>query len=1009
MSSKLRVYEVARDLGMDNKELATLLQSIGFSEIKNHMSVVPPEAIERAKRQLERRSEPNKVVEERIRPTVVKRRAVVKRTEDPGTAGTGAVVADRSHTVEAPQPAVHPPPAPAAPEPTRPASAPPAEAQPPVAQEFQETVEPRSSADDATAIAEEPSKPVEVPKPVPQAATPAADARPVFRQVPVVEPPPVDVSPTVVEPVVRQESTAEGGHVPEQPAAQEVVEKREVPVEAPAAPPAATEAVVQETKAQSRATPKPAPAAPTPIISDSVEEPKASSIKEPVAATPTSAPSAPRPAPVASASSPKPGPAPTPTSQGTRPSSPPRTGIEVWEGRPGVPMSPAHRAPVPRRVQYDAKAGANSGQRRPGQPGGPGGPRGPMSRGTRGKGPAGGMGGYSGAPGRGGPMGGRSAAPTPTQERGAHKRVVKIESSIGLQTLANRMGIKAHELLRKLIMLGMTGVNINSTLDADTAKICASEFAWDVEDVAVSEEQALVIAQGVETEVDSGERSPRPPVVTVMGHVDHGKTSLLDRIRKANVVAGEAGGITQHIGAYSVETPAGRITFLDTPGHAAFTAMRSRGAQTTDIVILVVAADDGVMPQTKEAASHAKLAKVPIVIAINKCDKPEAQPDRCRRELSELGLVPEEWGGDTLFAEVSAHTGQGLESLLEKVLLQAEMLDLRANANKPAVGVVLEAQLDRGRGPVATLLITDGTLNRGDVLLAGAASGKVRAMLDSLGRNLASAGPATPVEVIGLNDVPAAGDPIHVVKDIKKAQEIADSRKTKERRSLMPSAGPRLTLEELYKAMKDTEQMELKVIVKADVHGSVEAVSDALVRLSTDKVKVTVVHAAAGAITEGDVNLAVAAGSIIIGFNVRPAGKAASLASQEKIEIRHYNIIYNVVDDVKAAMEGLLSPSLVEKALGQAQVRQVFRVSKAGNIAGCMVTQGLIRRSGTVRLMRENAVVWSGKLNSLKRFKDDVREVKEGFDCGIALEGYQEIKEGDIIECFEMEEVRQTL
>jgi translation initiation factor IF-2 len=631
-----------------------------------------------------------------------------------------------------------------------------------------------------------------------------------------------------------------------------------------------------------------------------------------------------------------------------------------------------------------------------------------MARGTRGKGPAG-AGGFSG-PGRGmGPGASRAPAPTPTQERGAHKRVVKIESSIGLQTLAGRMGIKAHELLRKLIMLGMTGVNINSTLDADTAKICASEFGWDVEDVAVSEEQALVIAQGVETEVDSGDRTPRPPVVTVMGHVDHGKTSLLDRIRKANVVAGEAGGITQHIGAYSVETAGGRITFLDTPGHEAFTAMRMRGAQTTDIVILVVAADDGVMPQTKEAANHAKLAKVPIVVAINKCDKPEAQPDRCRRELSELGLVPEEWGGETLFAEVSAHTGQGVDTLLEKVLLQAELLDLKANPTKPAVGVVLEAQLDRGRGPVATLLITDGTLNRGDVLLAGAASGKVRAMLDSIGRNLASAGPATPVEVIGLNDVPAAGDPIHVVKDIKKAQEIADSRKTKERRSLMPSAGPRLTLEELYKAMKDTEQLELKVIVKADVHGSVEAVSDALVRLSTEKVKVTVVHAAAGAITEGDVNLAVAAGAIIIGFNVRPAGKAASLASQEKVEVRHYNIIYNVVDDVKAAMEGLLSPSLVEKALGQAQVRQVFRVSKAGNVAGCMVIQGLIRRSGTVRLMRDNAMIWTGKLSSLKRFKDDAREVKEGFDCGIALDGYQDVKEGDIIECFEMEEVRQTL
>jgi translation initiation factor IF-2 len=573
------------------------------------------------------------------------------------------------------------------------------------------------------------------------------------------------------------------------------------------------------------------------------------------------------------------------------------------------------------------------------------------------------------------------------------------------------MGIKAHELLRKLITLGMTGVNINSTLDADTAKIVASEFAWDVSDVAVTEEEALVLAQGggeapeEETEI----RLTRPPVVTVMGHVDHGKTSLLDRIRKANVVASEAGGITQHIGAYNVEFASGRLTFLDTPGHEAFTAMRARGAKTTDIVVLVVAADDGVMPQTREAINHAKSAKVPIVVAINKCDKPDAQPERVRRELSEFGLMPEEWGGETQFSEVSAQTGKGVDELIEKIVLQAEMLDLRANPNKPAVGVVIEAQLDRGRGPVATVLITDGTLNRGDVVLAGAACGKVRAMLDSYGRNCSEAGPATPIEVIGLNDVPAAGDPVHVVKDMKKALEIADTRKNKERRSLMPSVGPRLTLEDLYKAMKETEQLELKVIVKGDVQGSVEAVSDALTRLSTEKVKVTVVHAAAGAITEGDVNLAVAAGSIIIGFNVRPAGKAASLAIQEKVEIRHYTIIYNVVDDVKAAMEGLLAPSLIEKITGKAEVRQVFRISKAGNVAGCMVIEGLVRRAGSVRILRDNAVLWQGKMSSLKRFKDDVREVKEGFDCGISLEGYQELKEHDVLECYEVEEVRQSL
>jgi len=516
-----------------------------------------------------------------------------------------------------------------------------------------------------------------------------------------------------------------------------------------------------------------------------------------------------------------------------------------------------------------------------------------------------------------------------------------------------------------------------------------------------------VAAQGIDSEEDEP-REPRPPVVTVMGHVDHGKTSLLDKIRKANVVAGEAGGITQHIGAYSVDTPHGKLTFLDTPGHEAFTAMRARGAQTTDVVILVVAADDGVMPQTVEAINHAKAANVPLVVAINKCDKPDAQPERARRELSEHGLVPEEWGGETLFQEVSAQTGDGIEELLEKVVLQSEVLELGANADKPASGVVVEAELDRGRGPVATVLVQDGTLNRGDVVLAGSAWGKIRAMLDDRGRNVAVAGPSTPVIIIGLDDVPAAGDPVHVIKDVKKAQELADTRKVKERRSLMPGTA-RVSLEDLAKAMTETDQLELKLIIKADVQGSVEALRDALIKLSTNKVKVSVVHAAVGAITEGDVNLAVAAKGIIIGFNVRPAGKATSLAQQEAVQIRSYNIIYNVVDDVKAAMEGLLAPTLVEKVIGQAEVRQTFRISKAGTIAGCMVTQGVVRRSASARLVRDGVVIWTGKVSSLKRFKDDVREVKEGFDCGIGLEGYNDLKEADIVEFFEVEEVKQTL
>jgi translation initiation factor IF-2 len=652
-------------------------------------------------------------------------------------------------------------------------------------------------------------------------------------------------------------------------------------------------------------------------------------------------------------------------------------------------------APTPRRVQYDPKAGAGAARPRPGGPfmgGRPQFGRGGMRR------P--GQGGFAALP--------RPKGPIATQERGAHKKVVRIEESVNLQTLASRMQIKATEVLMKLMRLGTTGVNINSTLDADTAKIVANEFGWEVEDTAVSEADQLTAARGTSSE--EGGTLPRPPIVTVMGHVDHGKTSLLDRIRKANVVAGEAGGITQHVGAYSVETPRGTVTFLDTPGHEAFTAMRARGAQATDIVVLVVAADDGVMPQTREAINHAKSANVPVVVAVNKIDKPEANSERVKRQLAELGLTPEEWGGETLYSEVSAHTGQGIDALLEQILLQAEVLELRATPTGPATGLVIEAELDRGRGPVATILVMDGTLNRGDVVLAGAAHGKVRAMSDSQGRQLSVAGPSTPVVIVGLNDVPSAGDQVHVVKDVKKAQEIAESRKTKERRSLVPSTGQKaMSLEDLHKALQEVEQLELKLIIKADVQGSVEAVADALTRLTSEKVKVSVVHSAAGAITEGDVNLAVAAGAIIIGFNVRPAGKAAALAQKEGVQIRQYSIIYNVVDEVKAAMEGLLAPSLVEKFLGKAEVRQVFRISKAGNVAGCMVIEGLVRRSSNVRLMREGAEIWQGKLASLKRFKDDAREVKEGFDCGIALEGFNDVKEGDIIQAYEIESVKQTL
>jgi translation initiation factor IF-2 len=666
---------------------------------------------------------------------------------------------------------------------------------------------------------------------------------------------------------------------------------------------------------------------------------------------------------------------------------------------------------MPRRVQYDPRAGASTGPqaRRDVRAGGPQQGR-SMMRGAGGAGPRR-M--FGAQPQR------KPSGIVSTQEMSAHKKVIRIDENVTLQSMAQRMSLKSTEVLMKLLSMGMTGVHINTTLDADTARILASEFGWEVEDLAVSEEQSIAAARGeeaaVKTAVPEGQPAEvvdpslviRPPVVTVMGHVDHGKTSLLDKIRKANVAGGEAGGITQHIGAYRVQTPHGIIVFLDTPGHEAFTQMRARGASVTDLVILVVAADDGVMPQTKEAIAHARAANVPIIVAVNKIDKPGAEPERVRRELVEAGLQPEEWGGDTIFSNVSAQTGEGVSHLLEMVALQAEVLDLRANPGIAASGTVLEALLDRGRGPVARVLVQDGTLRVGDFVLAGPGFGKVRAMTNEHGKQIQEAGPSTPVEILGLSDVPGAGDPMHAAKDAKKAQEIAESRRGKMAKSLIPATA-KVSLEELSKRIADEGQQELRVIIKGDVQGSVEAVADALAKLSSERVRLSIIHAAVGAITEGDINLAIAAKAVLIGFNVRPAGKASSLAEENKIEIRLYSIIYNAVDDVKNAMEGLLPPTLIEKPLGKAEVRQIFKV-KGVVVAGSYVSEGNIKRAAKVRLVRDGAVVWDGKLAALKRFKDDVKEVQEGMECGISLEGYNDTKEKDVVECYEIEEVKQRL
>jgi translation initiation factor IF-2 len=942
MSVKVRVYEVAKQLNLDPKAVVGLFQAIGIPDVRNHMSSVEPEAVERVKRHLEKQRT-HDVVEEKIRPGVVKRRAIAKPGAPPPSSTSLPAAAPSSRVLDRGDDVMTHAPSRTSVEHNGNGHAQPVEARD------------RESAR-LPSVRELP----DVPE--------VAEARKSVRE--------LEVPPAPPSVPRERKSTREVARVdvPEAP----VSEARP-----PVPPPASSKRIEHVEEA-----PPVAAAAPVEI---EARPPVAPPVREEVA---------PEPAPAAPAEAPAPA---------MRPSSAPKTGVEYWGGRPGVPMAPPamtrgsslSASNMPRRVQYDPRAGVTtapgrSNVRAPGQQGGR-----PMM-------------------GRGGP-GNRRGMQIPmrkpsgivsTQEMSAHKKVIRIEENITLQGMAQKLSLKSTELLMKLLGMGMTGVHINTTLDADTAKILASEFGWEVEDVAKSEEEAIAAARGEEdapkeaatVDVDQLTRSP---VVTVMGHVDHGKTSLLDKIRKANVAGGEAGGITQHIGAYKVSTPSGMIVFLDTPGHEAFTQMRARGASVTDLVILVVAADDGVMPQTKEAIAHAKSAKVPIIVAINKIDKQGADLERVKRELAESGLQPEEWGGDTMFVPVSALTGEGIPFLLENIAVQAEVLELKANAKQAASGTVLEALLDRGRGPVARVLVQDGTLRVGDFVLAGPGFGKVRAMTNEHGKQVHEAGPSTPVEILGLSEVPGAGDPMHAVKDPKKAQEIAESRKGKMAKSLIPATA-KVSLEELSKRMSDASQQELRVIIKGDVQGSVEAVAEALAKLSCEKVRLSIIHAGVGAITEGDINLAIASRSIVLGFNVRPAGKATSLADQEKIEIRLYSIIYNAVDDVKGAMEGLLPPTLVEKANGKAEVRQTFKV-RGQVIAGSFVIQGKVTRSAKARVVRDGNILWDGKMSALKRFKDDVKDVLEGFECGISLDGFNDLKEKDIIESYEIDEIKQRL
>lgn len=584
----------------------------------------------------------------------------------------------------------------------------------------------------------------------------------------------------------------------------------------------------------------------------------------------------------------------------------------------------------------------------------------------------------------------------------AIKRRIKIDDAIVLSELAKRIGIKASEMIKTLMSIGVMAT-VNQTIDFDTAVLLAAEFNYEIEKASFEEEPLFKVEKD-----EPGKLVPRPPVVTIMGHVDHGKTSLLDLIRNTKVTDGEAGGITQHIGAYHVSTDKGSVVFLDTPGHEAFTAMRSRGAKLTDLVVLVVAADDGVMPQTIEAINHSKAAGVPVIVAINKIDKNNADTERVQRELADIELVPEDWGGDTSFIKVSAKKNLGIDDLLEMILLQSEILELKANPDKLATGHVIEAKIDSGRGAVATILIQDGSLHVGDSVVCGIYYGKIRAMINDRGAMIKSAGPSMPVEILGLSGVPGAGDDLTALSDDKLAKQVSIHRVQKQRSKELAKTS-KLSLENLYETIKEGQVNNLNIIIKTDVHGSIEAISDSLTKLSNDEVKINIVHAGTGAITESDVSLAAVSNAIIIGFNVRPNAKTLNFAAKENVDIRYYNIIYNIIKEIKDAIVGMMSSTYEERILGRADIREVFHIPKVGAIAGAYVTDGKIERGQSVRLLRDGITCYEGKLSSLHRFKDDVKEVQSGYECGIGIENYNDIKPGDTIECYYLEEIKPKL
>jgi translation initiation factor IF-2 len=975
-----RVFELARELNLTTKALLVTLKDMEVT-VKSHMSTVD-EAMEAHVREHLFGNKSDEAIEEtRIRPTVIRRRRkAVPETALSKESQEGSGVAAEVETAENADLAVETPTekepdavSHAIPEETEPAEPESIAPKKPEAAEVSTRVEGEPAA--------QPETPLEITPEAPEPGIGPADAAHPAEPV------------TVSEAPAMEEGASEGAA--EQPETPETEIAAPVP---PAGSPSSALSESAEEKAAAGTEPvEPAPPAGTP---------------QGDAAEPASAPKA-----VKGKKGKKKHPKDTPAKIIQLPVSPPEP-VERPDRKEGAPAEQGRWRQAEETIESTEEDSGASGDKKKGKRG----RKVPAEEASAGKdkrffkkkiafrrkevveGAALYAGENRGRKGRKGAKGGK---PAPVQKpqitvAKAIKRRVKVDETIVLSELAKRMGIKAADMIRTLMGMGVMAT-VNQTIDFDTAVLVAGEFGYEVERAAFEEEAIL------KTQADDPEKMmARPPVVTIMGHVDHGKTSLLDMIRKTRITATEAGGITQHIGAYNVSTEKGQVVFLDTPGHEAFTAMRARGAKVTDLVVLVVAADDGVMPQTVEAINHSRASEVPIVVAINKIDKANADPDRVVRQLAELGLAPEEWGGDTIFVRVSAKQNQGIDDLLEMILLQAEMMELRGDPHRLATGHVVEAKLDSGRGPVATILVQGGTLHTGDSVVCGVHYGKVRAMLNDVGKQVSSAGPAMPVEIIGLSGVPMAGDEMVALESEKDAKQVSLHR-TQKLRSQELAKSSRMSLEGLFEKMKSGEVKDLNLIIKADVDGSIEALRDSLVKLSNEEVKINVVHSATGTITESDVSLAAVSDAIIIGFNVRPNTKVSDMAHEENVDVRLHNIIYDVIQEVKNAIVGMMASTFEERLLGKAEVRQVFHVPKVGAIAGCFVTDGKIERGQQVRLLRDGVIRYEGKVASLRRFKDDMKEVSSGYECGIGISNFNDIKVGDTVECFYMEEIRPEI